>query len=97
MDLKKYKFVVPEFADIKTDKNLLIEAKSRGFDDRNNRYCQIFSDLFFKGGKLNFKNDLDPSFKAVAVPYLRSFMGSFSPKHEEKMAICGLLLSELVD
>jgi len=97
MDITKYKFVTPEFRDPPTDNNLLDEARARGFDDRNNKYCGIFSKLFYEGGKLNFKQGLDPAFKESAVPYLRAFMQSFSPSHEVKMAISALILSELVD
>jgi len=81
-----------------TDKALLEEAERRGFSICSNTpYNDLFSNLFFKGGKLNFKKNLDPDFKAAAVPYLKAFMGSFEPKHEHKEAICALLLSELVD
>jgi len=100
MDLKQYKF--PKItgiiiSTIKTDKNLLEEAKKRGFYNGYTPYNDLFSELFFNGGKINFKKGLDEDFKAKALPYLKSFMGSFEPKHEEKEAICALLLSELVE
>ncbi len=96
MDLKTYDFEKPSIA-LNTDMRLLREAEDRGFYNGNTKYNKLFSDLFFNGGTLNFKQDLDDTFKDKSLPYLRSFMGSFSPKHEEKEAISAMLLSELVD
>lgn len=79
------------------DPLLLEEAKARDFYCGNTPYNELFSKLFFSGGKLNFKTDLPPEFKTKATRYLKSFMGSFEPKHEDKEAISALLLSELVD
>ena len=102
MDLKTYNF--PEvsgidmaFSTLKTDKALYEEAKKRGFDNYSNPYCLLFSELFFKGGKVEFKKDLDEDFKKRAWTYCRSFMSSFEPKHEEKEAICALIMSELLE
>lgn len=102
MDIKQYEF--PELSGIdiiiptiKTDKNLLEEAKKRGFYNGHTPYNDLFSNLFFNGGKVNFKKNLDKKFKAKALPYLKAFMKSFEPAHEEKEAICALLLSELVE
>ena len=96
MNLHTYDFAEPDFA-LPTDKKLLAEAKERGFYDSNTPYNDLFSKLFFSGGKLNFKKDLDEAFKSKAVPYLKAFMGSFEPRHEEKEAISAMLLSELVE
>lgn len=100
MDLKTYKFPKLTGADIafsvvNTDMALLKEAKDRGFYDGRTPFNKMFSTLFFKGGKLNFKPDLDPAFKDAAVPYLKALMASFNPKHEDKEAVCAMLLSEL--
>jgi hypothetical protein len=102
IDIKKYQF--PEMSDVDiafssltTDKKLLAEAEARGFLHGNTPYNKLFNDLFFNGGKVEFKNDLDPEFRSRCIRYLRGFMGSFEPKHEHKEAICALLLSELVD
>lgn len=102
MDITKYKFetvsdIDMAFSTFGTDKILLKEAKDRGFYNGNSKYNDLFSTLFFQGGKLKFKKGLDEEFKSKALPYMRCFMGSFSPRHEEKEAICALLLSELVD
>jgi hypothetical protein len=101
LDLKAFPWPVLSGADmafssLRTDPALLEEAKRRGFD-RHGPYNELFSNLFFSGGKLEWKKDLDPEFKKNAASYLRAFMGSFSPSHEDKEAICALLLSELVE
>jgi len=102
MDLKKFKF--PEIKDIgvafsvqRTIPKLLVEAKNRGFYNGHTPYNALFSALFFSGGKLDFKKDLPEDFKKTATMYLRAFMGSFEPRHEDKEAICAMLLSELVE
>ncbi len=102
MDLTKFKF--PEvngldmaFSTFKTDKALLAEAKERGFYDGHTPYNDLFSKLFFGGGKIKFKEGIDAEFKSNAWKYCRSFMGSFEPKHEEKEAICAMLMSELLE
>ena len=96
MDLKQFDFPKPDWT-LPTDPTLLKEAKKRGFYGSYTSYNKLFNKLFFEGGNLNFKKDLDQEFKAKALPYLKAFMGSFSPKHEEKEAISAMLLSELVD
>lgn len=85
------------FPTIKTDKELLAEAKEKGFYNGNTPYNKLFSNLFFLGGKVKFKKNLDEDFKNRAWPYCRAFMGSYEPKHEEKEAICALLMSELLE
>ncbi|MBU1567741.1 MAG: hypothetical protein KJ630_19215 [Proteobacteria bacterium] len=96
MDLTGYKFEEPNMCQ-RVDKKLLAEAKKRGFYCGNTPYNKLFNNLFFGGGKITFKKDLDESFKESAFPYLKSFMMSFEPKQEEKEAISALLLSELVE
>lgn len=96
MDLLTYEFEEPSYS-LRTDRALLEEAKSRGFYCSNTSYNRLFSKLFFKGGSLKFKKDLDGDFKNRAIPYLKAFMSSWMPKHEEKEAISALILSELVD
>ena len=85
------------FATLGADPKLLAEAKRRGFYNKDTPYNRLFSALFFKGGKLDFKADVPAEFKERATPYLRALMGSFEPAHEDKEAICALLLSELVN
>jgi hypothetical protein len=85
------------FSGLKTDGRLLNEAKERDFYNGNTKYNKLFSILFFEGGKLEVKKDLPEKFRNNCLRYLKAFMGSFEPKHEEKEAICALLLSELID
>ena len=102
MDLKTFEFpnvsgIDMVFSTFNTIPELLEEAKERGFDGGNTPYNKLFSKLFFDGGKIRFKKNLDEDFKARAWPYCRSFMGSFDPKHEHKEAICAMLMSELLE
>ena len=78
-----------------TNLDLLKEAKKRGFYNGRTPYNKMFNDLFFGGGKVGFKDGVDEEFIKNVIPYLKAFMGSFSPKHEEKEAICALILSEI--
>ena len=102
MDLKNFNF--PEisgldmaFSTLRTDKKLLAEAKERGFYNGNTPYNDLFSKLFFTGGKVIFKKKVDKDFRKKAWVYCRSLMGSYEPKHEEKEAICAMLMSELIE
>lgn len=102
MDLKTFNF--PEvtgadmlFPSFKADKELLEEAKERGFYNGNTPYNRLFSTLFFNGGKVKFKKKVDEEYQKRAWAYCRAFMGSWKPKHEEKEAICALIMSEIVE
>lgn len=102
LDLKNYDFKKVTGADIafpifNTERPLLEEAQLRGFYGGHTPYNSLFSNLFYKGGKIKFKKDLDEDFKNKAWAYCRSFMGSWSPRHEEKEAICAMLMSELLE
>lgn len=96
MELKSFKFPEPSMC-LRTDKKLLSEARKRGFYNGSTKHNDLFSTLFFSGGKLNFKPDLPDDFRKTGTAYLKALMMSFEPKHEEKEAVCALLLSELVD
>jgi hypothetical protein len=102
MDLQKFQFPKTTGIDIvfptfNTDKELLAEAKKRGFYNGQTPYNNLFSELFFNGGKVVFKKDVNEDFKKAAWSYCRSFMGSWAPKHEEKAAICAMIMSELLE
>ena len=102
MDLKTFKFQIVTnvdmaFSTFKADKELLAEAKERGFYNGRTKYNDLFSTLFFSGGKVKFKQKIDDDFKIKAWNYCRAFMGSWEPKHEEKEAICALIMSELLE
>lgn len=81
----------------RTNPALLAEAKARGFYNGHTPYNDMFNTLFFKGGRLNFKNDIDAQYKDKVLRYLTAFIRSFDPKHEEKEAVCALLLSEVCE
>ena len=98
MDVTKFNFPKVDWLDdLKADKDLLKEAKARGFYNGHTVYNKLFSKLFFKGGKVKLKENLDENFKAAAWPYCRILMQSFSLGHNEKEAICALLFSELLE
>lgn len=101
MDLKEFSFPVPTpvdmaFPTFDTIPELLDEAKERGFLDGDKPANDLFSKLFFNGGSVNFKQDIDEEYKKRVWHYLRCFMGSFSPKHEHKEAVCAMLMDEIL-
>ena len=102
MNLQDFKFPEVTGADMafptfNTITELLEEAKERKFYNGDTPYNNLFSELFYSGGKVKFKEGINEEFKKKAWSYCRSFMGSWSPKHEEKEAICALLMSELLE
>lgn len=97
MDITKLDFTKATETSYNVDKSLLAEADKRGFLHGHTKYNDLFSELFFSGGKLNFKENLDKEFVNNVLPYFKSLIGSFGPKHEHKEAVCALILSELVD
>ncbi len=102
MDLTKFSFPIIKgidaaFSLVKTNPELLAEAKSRGFYNGRTEYNRLFSILFFSGGKIAFKDGINDDFRKSAWPYCRALMSSFEPKHEEKEAVCAMLMSELLD
>ena len=102
MNLHIYNFpkltgVDAAFSTLRTDPVLLAEAMARGFYNGNTPYNTLFSTLFFKGGKLNLKKNLPEKFENAALPYFKALAASFGPSHEDKEAVCAMLLSELVD
>lgn len=102
MDLTKFNFpeVTPAdmvFPTFDTIPELLEEAKERGFLYGHKPGNELFSKLFFNGGSINFKQDIDEEYRKRVWYYLRSFMGSFSPKHEHKDAICAMLMEEILE
>lgn len=103
LDLKTFKF--PEVGVIdtiistfNTIPELLAEARSRGFYRGNTKYNTIFSKIFFEGcKKFIFKKNISEEFKKSAYKYFVSFIRSWNPKHEEKEAICAMILSEICE
>lgn len=102
MNLQEYNFpnlskVDLAFSTLETCSILLSEAKERKFYNGNTEYNKTFNHLFFKGGSVVFKENIDTEFQMKAWNYCRSFMRSFAPKHEEKEGICAMLMSELIE
>ena len=102
IDLLKYDYPKPTGADMvfptyDTIPELLEEAKARGFYGGYTPYNRLFSDLFYSGGKVIFKKGIDEQKQKEIWVYLRSFMGSWAPKHEHKEAICAMLMSEILE
>ena len=96
MELAKFDFPKPSWG-LPTNNDLLAEAKKRGFLHGRTPYNKLFSELFFKGGKVEFKDGVDENLKQKGWDYCRALMGSFNPKHEHKEAVCAMLLSEIVE
>ena len=57
---------------------------------------RMFNELFNNGGRLICKEEIDSDYLKRAMPYLKALMRSFAPRHEEKEAVCAMLLDELV-
>lgn len=87
--------------DVPVPPELLELAKMRNFyHTPSGEYNEIFSQLFFKGGKLVKKKELHkykPEYVSIIMRLILTLMQSFRPSHEEKEAVCALLLSEIID
>lgn len=94
MNLLKHEFGSLSMA-MPVDMVLLREAKRRGFYNGQCKWSQLFNSLFFNGGEIKIRQDRPVEFTHTALTYLKHFMGSFEPKHEEKAAISALILSEI--
>ncbi len=62
-------------------------------------YEEVFSKLFFRGGKLDdFGLSIKPGLdRGQVMGGLRALMGSFEPKHEHKQAVVAWCLREWCD
>lgn len=87
------------FPTANTDPRLLEEAERRGYSIYSNGNhmpgMKMFSDLFYRGGRIIYRKDVPEEYRKNVMAYLRAFMGSWAPKHEHKGAICGMLLDEI--
>lgn len=102
MNLLEYDYPKPNSVDMAfstydTIPELLEEAKKRGFLDGRTKYNDLFSNLFFKGGQVVFKKEINKDQQTKIWMYCRAFMRSWSPKHEHKEAICAMLMSEILE
>lgn len=84
------------FSTVAIDPVLLDEAKRRGFYQHPTAACQMFHEVLDHGAKMIFKPDTDREYLDGAVPYLLALMRSITPRHEEKEAVCSMLIDELV-
>jgi hypothetical protein len=87
------------FPTANTDPALLKEAERRGYSMYSNGNKapgnEMFGTLFYEGGTINYRKDVPEEYRKNVMAYLRSFMGSWAPKHEHKHAICAMLLDEI--
>jgi hypothetical protein len=95
MDLSTYKFpevtnVDLSFPTFDTIKELIEEAEKRN----PQKGMKKFSELFYLGGKIEFKKDVKGTWKENAYLYARALMGSYAPKHEHKQLVVGMILEE---
>ncbi len=95
MDLSTYKF--PEvtkldlvFPTFNTPKELVEEAEKRN----PKKGMEKFRELFFSGGEIELKKDVEGTWKKNAYMYARALMGSWSPKHEHKELVVGMIFEE---
>ena len=84
------------FSTLKADSALLEEAKRRGFYMGHTKANQMFGRLF-GGGRIVIKPEMDMDFVRRVIPYLKALVSSFAMKHEEKEAICAMILDEIAD
>lgn len=85
------------FSTQRTNPNLLALARDKGFYNGKTKYNDMFSDLFFSGGKINVKSGISEPEKIKILRYFKAIASSFEPKYEEKEAVCALLLSWVCD
>jgi len=78
------------FPTFNTIPELLKEAEKRN----PQKGMKKFSDLFFNGGKLEFQKDVKGTWKEKAYLYAKALMGSWSPKHEHKELVVGMIFEE---
>lgn len=82
-----------------TNPALLAEAERRGYSmysgGNSKPGNKMFTTLFYEGGKIIYRKDVSEEHIKNVYAYLRSFMGSFAPKHEHKHAVCAMLLDEI--
>ncbi len=91
--------LIPEVSDVDlafstqgTNKDLLAIAKSHGFYNGDSKWNKAFSSLFFGGGRIETSRKIPEDDKQKMIRYFKSLASSFQPKHEEKEAVCALLL-----
>lgn len=61
------------------------------------KYEKMVDILFFVGGKVLPKKDIQKEEFTKGMAYLSKWIGSFDPKHEVKTLVCGYILSRIAD
>lgn len=89
-----------------TDPILLKLAKEREFREgfkadgnygKQKQWIDLFNGLFFRGGRLAYKESITVDEKSNVMSYLIEYMAGCDSDHNDKTAICAMLLSEIVD
>jgi len=70
------------------------EAKKANYDTKFERMA---STLFFSGGKIIPKKDIDETTYKNGLRYLKKWLGSWDPKHEAKELVAGYILSRIAE
>ena len=81
----------------KIDDGLLSTAKNNSSYGAGTKYNEMFCDLFFCGGKIEARVGVSIDEEIRVLRYFRFVMASSSIKHEDKAAVCALLLSLICD
>jgi hypothetical protein len=89
-DWPKVKELDLVFGTFNVPADLLEEAKKR----KLNKGRAKFKELFFLGGKVEFKDNVKGTWREKAFSYARALMNSFKPKHEDKESVCAMIFEE---
>lgn len=95
MKLEKFEFpkvtgVDLAFCTFNTIPELLEEAKKRN----PKKGIEKFSELFYSGGKIELQKGVKGTWKENAFLYAKALMSSWSPKHEHKELVVGMIFEE---
>lgn len=94
-ELKDYEIV---FSTLDVPESLLHEARKRSMDQPTNLFHRLASFQFANREEgLTLRSDIDEGFGITAVRYIDGLLRSFVPKHEDKIAVVALILSEIID
>lgn len=95
MDLSTYNF--PEikgidfaFSTKDTTPELVEEAKKRN----PQKGIEKFNQIFYTGGEIMLKDDVNGTWKEKAIRYAIALMRSYTPNHNDKEIVCAMLFEE---
>lgn len=63
----------------------------------NPKYEKLAQTLFFEGGRIPLNLALPAKHVLKGMRVLKSVIGSFNCKHEDKIHVCGIILEELCE